>query len=197
MTKIILCVLTSLTFAAITSAQSFHIGAKAGANLTKIDGQSFRQSYELGYQVGGFLELNLNKNWGIQPEVLFSQTNTIVDSGFKAIYQDIDNAIIGQKAHLNYLSIPILLRLNAGDLLTFNLGPQFSILMNKDQSLVHNGKQAFKNGDVAAVLGAQINLGSLKLYGRYNIGLNNLNDIDNQDKWKSRQLQFGLGLRIL
>jgi hypothetical protein len=89
------------------------------------------------------------------------------------------------------------LRLNAGNLLTFNLGPQFSILTNKDQSLVHNGKQAIKNGDLAAVLGAQINLGSLKIYGRYNIGLDNLNDIDNQDKWKSQQLQFGLGLRIL
>src|SRR4030095_6856509 len=123
----------------------------------------------------------------IQPEVLFSQSNTIIDSGFKAIYQDIDNAVIGQKAHLNYLSIPVLLRLNAGDLLTFNLGPQFSILMNSDESLVHNGKQAFKNGDIAAVLGAQVNLGALRVYGRYNIGLNNLNDIDNQEKWKSQQ----------
>ena len=186
-----------LTFAAMASAQSFHIGAKAGANLNKIDGQAFKQGYELGYQVGGFVELNINKNWGIQPELLFSQTNTIIDSGYKAIYQDIDEAVIGQKAKLNYLNIPILLRLNAGNLLTFNLGPQFSILMNKDQRLVRNGKQAIKNGDVAAVFGAQINLGSLNVYGRYNIGLNNLNDIDNQDKWKSQQWQFGLGLRIL
>jgi len=186
-----------LTFTAMASAQSLHIGAKAGANLNKIEGQSFKQGFELGYHLGGYVEINFNKNWGIQPELLFSQTNTIIDSGFKSIYQDIDEAVIGQKAHLNYLSIPVLLRINAGDVLTFNLGPQFSILMNKDQSLLHNGKQAFKSGDIAAVLGAQVNLGSVNLYGRYNIGLNNLNDIDEQDKWKSQQWQFGLGLRIL
>jgi len=181
----------------MVSAQALHIGAKAGANLNKIDGQSFKQGFELGYQLGGYAEINFNKDWGIQPEVLFSQSNTIVDSGFKAIYQDIDNAVIGQKAHLNYLNIPISLRLNAGSLLTFNLGPQFSILMNSRESLVHNGKQAFKQGDIAAVLGAQLNIGSFNVYGRYNVGLNNLNDIDNQDKWKSQQWQFGLGLRIL
>lgn len=197
MKKAILCVCVILSFAAISSAQSFHIGAKAGANLTKIDGQSFKQSYELGYQLGGFVELDLNKNWGIQPEILFSQTNTIIDSGYKAIYQDIDNAVIGQKAHLNYLTIPILLRLNAGNLLTLNLGPQFSILTNEDKTLLRNGKAAIKHGDLAGVLGAQINLGSLRVYGRYNFGLSNINDIDDQDKWKSQQLQFGLGLKLL
>ena len=197
MKKAILCVCVMLSFAAISSAQSFHIGAKAGANLTKIEGQSFKQSYELGYQLGGFVELDLNKNWGIQPEILFSQTNTIIDSGYKAIYQDIDNAVIGQKAHLNYLTIPILLRLNAGNLLTLNLGPQFSILTNEDKTLLRNGQAAIKHGDLAGVLGAQINLGALRVYGRYNFGLNNINDIDNQDKWKSQQLQFGLGLKLL
>jgi len=197
MKKVFLFVCATLTLAAMASAQSLHIGAKAGANMNKIDGQSFKQGYELGYQLGGYLELNFNKNWGIQPELLFSQSNTIVDSGFKAIYQDIDEAVIGEKAHLNYLNIPILLRVNVGSILTLNAGPQFSILMNKDASLVHNGKQAFKSGDVAAVLGAQVNLGAINFYGRYNIGLNNLNDIDNQDKWKSQQWQFGLGLRIL
>src|ERR1041385_2578598 len=137
MKKIVFFVCASLTLATMASAQSLHIGAKAGANFNKIDGQSFKQGYELGYQLGGFAEINFNKSWGIQPEVLFSQSNTIVDSGFKAIYQDIDEAVIGEKAHLNYLNIPILLRVNAGSILTLNAGPQFSILMNKDASLVH------------------------------------------------------------
>lgn len=197
MKKLILFLLTITSFAAVTSSQTLHIGAKAGANLTKIDGKSFKEEYGLGYQLGGFIDIDFNKNWGIQPEILFSQTNTTIDSGYKKIYQGVPDAFIGRKAHLNYLSIPILLRLNAGKLLTFNLGPQFSILTSKDESLVQNGKDAIKSGDLAAVLGAEINLRSLKVYGRYNIGLNNLYDIDNQDKWKSRQLQVGIGLRIL
>jgi len=42
----------------------------------------------------------------------------------------------------------------------------------------------------------QFNLGSLRIYGRYNIGLSNLNDIDNTEQWKSQQIQVGLGLKI-
>ncbi len=197
MKKIIFFLLISTTYAAVTTAQTIHIGAKAGANLTKIDGKSFNEEYKIGYQAGAFLDIDFNKNWGIQPEVLFSQSQTRVDSGFKEIYQQFPNSVIGHKAHLNYLSIPVLLRLNAGNLLTLNVGPQFSILTNKDQTLVQNGKNAFKTGDVAAVFGAEINLHALKIYGRYNIGLNNLNDISDQDKWKNKQLQFGIGLKIL
>lgn len=196
MKKIFLFLLIT-TSAAVTKAQTIHIGGKAGANLTKIDGKSFKDQYNLGYQLGAFADIDFNKNWGIQPELLFSQSQTKVDSGFKAIYQEVPNTVIGHKTHLNYLSIPVLLRLNAGNLLTFNVGPQFSILMNKDETLVTNGKNAFKNGDIAAVFGAEINLHALKIYGRYNIGLNNLNDISDQDKWKSRQIQLGLGFKIL
>ncbi len=197
MKKIIFFLLISTTSAVFVSAQSFHIGVKAGANLGKIDGESFKQEFNLGYQLGAYVSFDFNKNIGIQPELLFSQTNTTVDSGYKAIYNNVPGTVIGSKAHLNYLSIPILLRINADKLLTLNVGPQFSIHTNKDETLVQNGKDAIKSGDFAAVFGAQINLGSINIYGRYNVGLNNLNDIDNKDKWKSQQLQFGLGLRIL
>lgn len=197
MQKIILSLCFVLTLAAAASAQSFHIGAKAGANLGKIDGKSFKEQYNLGYVLGGYAELNFTKTWGVQPEVYFSQTNTKIDSAYKAIYENVPSAVIGEKAHLNYLNVPILLRVNASPFLTLLAGPQFSILMNKDKSLIQNGEQAIKNGDFAAVLGAQLNFGSMNIYGRYNIGLNNLNDIDNQDKWKSQTIQIGLGLRIL
>ncbi len=191
MKKIILVLLIA-TSATILNAQTVHVGVKAGANLGKIDGQSFKDGYDLGYQLGGYVSIDFNKSIGIQPEVLFGQTNTTIDSGSKVIYQDIPN-----HAHLDYLSIPVLLRINTGKLLTFNVGPQYSILMNKDLTLVQNGKNAFKNGDFAAVLGAQLNLNPLKIYARYNIGLNNINDIGQQDKWTSRQWQIGLGLNIL
>jgi len=196
MQKIILSLCFVLTLCAAASAQKIHVGGKFGANLGKIDGSSFKQKYDLGYQAGVFVDLAFNKNWGIQPELLWSQTNTTVDSGFKSIYQNIPSSVIGSKAKLNYLSIPILLNLNAGKMLTFQLGPQFSIKTNKNETLAENGKEAFKNGDFAAVFGAQVNLGALKVYGRYNVGLNNLNDLGDQDKWKSQQLQLGLGLRI-
>jgi hypothetical protein len=196
MKRFFLVVLTTLGLAAISSAQSsFHLGVKAGANLGKVDGQKISDEFKLGYQLGAFMDINVNKSWGIQPEVLFSQTNTRVDTSLSQIGNQIPNAVV--HAHLNYLSIPILLRLNAGKLLTFNVGPQFSILMNKHETLWNNGKDAFNGGDLAAVLGAEVHLGGLKVYGRYNIGLHNISDVTDEGKWKSRQVQVGLGFRIL
>jgi hypothetical protein len=190
MKKTFLSALAIIAFTSVTLAQGFHIGAKAGANLGKIDGESFSNEFKLGYQVGGFAEIDFTKGFGIQPELLWSQTNTkITDEVFTGWKP-------GQDIHLNYLSIPILLRLNAGKLLTFNLGPQFSILTNNHKTTLGNVGDAFKNGDFAMVAGAQVNIGSLRVYGRYNIGLNDISNITESDKWKNQQVQFGIGLKV-
>lgn len=192
MQKIILSLCFIVALSAAASAQSFSLGGKVGANLGKVDGQSFKDGYNFGYVLGAYAELGISKTIAIQPELLFSQTNTT--------YKDSSDIILskpGDKVHLNYLNIPVLLNINAGKLLTFQLGPQFSVLMNKDQKLGDEITNAFKGGDVAAVLGAQLNVGVLKVYGRYNIGLNNISDVTNSDKWKSQAFQFGLGIKIL
>ena len=175
-------------------AQGFHLGVQGGANFSKIQGQSYSNGYNLGYQLGGFAEIDFSKGFGIQPEVLFNQTNTKVTNN----QSDVINGLTsGEKINLNYLSIPVLLRINAGKLITFNVGPQYSILLNTHKPTLQNASDAFKNGDFALVAGAQVNLGSLKVYGRYNIGLSNVSDIQNSDNWKSQQIQLGIGLRIL
>jgi hypothetical protein len=189
MKKIILSLSLVLALFAGVSAQSLHIGAKAGANFGKIDGQSFKDGYNFGYVAGGYVDIGFNKNWGIQPELIFSQTNTTVDSGF--------GLQTPKDLHLNYMNIPVLLNINASKFLTLQVGPQFSILMNKDQSITENGEAAFKGGDFAAVLGAQLNFGALNVYGRYNIGLSDISDVTNQNKWKSQNIQVGIGFRIL
>ena len=189
MQKIILFVGLITAVSVSASAQSFHLGGKLGANLGKIDGQSFKDGYEFGYVAGAFVELGISKTIAIQPELLFSQTNTTVDSGYGLVKP--------KDVHLNYLNIPILLNINASKLLTFQVGPQFSILTNKDQQLGDEVENAFKGGDFAAVLGAQLNFGLLKVYGRYNIGLSNIGDIANQDAWKSQAIQVGVGIKIL
>lgn len=194
MKKIIFVTACFACFYTTSNAQDFHFGAKVGANLNKIDGQAFKDGFNAGFHLGGFAEIDISKTLGIQPEVLFNQTNTTIASNATDIY---NMALNGQKKTLNYISIPVLLRINFTKLLTINLGPQYSILMNKHETILQNGVDAFKSGDFAAVVGAQVNLGSLKIYGRYNIGLSNINDIDNKDKWKNQQIQLGLGFRLL
>ena len=76
MQKLILSVCFFLVLSAAASAQSFELGAKVGANFGKIDGQSFKDGYNFGYVLGGYVNLGINKTLAIQPELLFSQTNT-------------------------------------------------------------------------------------------------------------------------
>jgi hypothetical protein len=98
---------------------------------------------------------------------------------------------------LNYLSIPVLLNVSPSRLITFQAGPQFGVLINKDQNLLQNGKSAFKSGDLSMLGGLQLNLGGFKVGGRYTVGLTNINDIDNQEKWKNQGFQLYAGFRLL
>ena len=180
-----------LAFAVAVSAQGFRLGLKAGINMNQISGQSFNQSYNLAYHAGAFAEIDFTKKLGIQPELLFNQsTGKTVSGGLSAVTFPSDNIT------LNYLSIPVLLRYSIGSLVTLNLGPQYSILMNKHQTLLANGQNAFKNGDFAMVGGLQLNLKVLRVYGRYVIGMNNINDVANSENWKNQQIQLGIGLKL-
>lgn len=194
MKKILTLSICLLTASIVLQAQKLNVGGKLGANLTKITGQAFKDGYDLGYHAGVFVELDLNKSWGIQPELLWNQTNTSRASGTDPILNNWQQNTKDIK--LNYISIPVLLRLNVAPILSLNLGPQFGILLNKDESLWANGRQAFKSGDFSAVAGATLNLSKLRVYGRYNIGLNDISDVDNQDSWKSQQVQLGVGVSL-
>ena len=180
----------------VASIAQFRLGLKAGANLSKVTGRSFEEEFDLGYQVGAFGEIGLGGNLGIQPEVLFSQVNTKRSSDFNSIYNNVARPNSNEEIKLHYLSIPILLRYNVSKLVTLNVGPEFSALIDHDENLLQNGERAFSNGDFSMIGGLQLNLSRLRIYGRYNIGLNNINDIDEKDKWKNQQIQLGLGVRL-
>ncbi len=189
----LLSLFAALLFAQAMMAQ-FHIGAKAGANIIKIDGKSFKQQFSYGYHAGGFAEIGLGGKVGIQPEVLFNQYSTKVDSNFSHVYQ---NVFKQGNVKLNYLSIPILLNIKLiGNFLSLQAGPQFSVLMQQSKTLLENGTNAFKKGDFSMVGGAHVKLGPIRLDGRYVVGLNNINDIDNQEKWKSQGFQLSAGIAL-
>jgi hypothetical protein len=195
MKKVIIASLALFCITVSSYAQGgFRLGIKGGANMNKISGVSFEDGYDLAYHLGGFAEIDFTKKIGIQPEVLFNQSTSTTASGYNSIYQNL--IIPNQNITLNYLSIPILLRWNVGELITLNAGPQFGILLNKDEHLLQSGQSAFTDGDFSMVAGLQFNLKTLRIYGRYNIGMKNINDYDQKDKWTNQQIQLGVGLKL-
>jgi len=192
-TKLAIMAIALLTVQA-ASAQ-FRLGAKAGANLVKVEGSSFKDEFRYGYHLGGFAEIGVVKKLTIQPEVLFSQYSMTLDSSFKSVYENVLNS---EQTHvkLNYLSIPILLNYRLLGPIYLQAGPSFSILMNHDKNLLQNGGDAFKKGDFAMIGGAQVRISRLYLTGRYVVGLSNINDIDDKEKWKSQAIQLSVGLSL-
>lgn len=177
------------------SQSGFHLGLKGGVNMFRIDGQSFREGYEHGYHAGLFAEINFARKWGIQPEILWNQSQTRTSDRFHDIYDEGFGELRG--VQLDYLSIPLLLSYRPSRLVSFQLGPQFGLLLNRQDNLFENGLNAFKSGDLSMLGGMQLNIGGFKLGGRYSIGLMNINDIDNRDRWRNEGFQLFLGFRIL
>ena len=142
-TKLVILAILCIT-AGTASAQKLHVGIKGGANINKLTGKSFDDQFSFGYHVGGFFSVGLGKKFAIQPEVLFNQINVDTSSNYSTVYQF--NKV--SKVQLKYLSIPIMLNYKPVKYLTLQAGPQFGILTNKSKTLVQNGKDAFKSGDL-------------------------------------------------
>jgi len=174
-------------------SQGFQLGAKFGTDIQKIAGADFSDKFAFGYHLGIFTQISINKTWGIHPELYYSAVNMDTAANFSTVY----NSIGLSKLKFGYLNIPVLLNYKVNNNISFQAGPQFSIVTDKNLSLSSNLKSAFKSGDLALVSGLQLYFSRIRVYGRYQIGLSYLNDAGSSDKWKSQTIHLGLGLRIL
>lgn len=187
----ILSIIALMLISSSLFSQGITFGIKAGANMGKIDGQSFKDEYNLGYHVGAFVTVGTGK-WSLQPEVLFNQVNTDTATDFNQITQ-LHN--VGQ-IQLRYLSIPVMLNYNLSNILAIQAGPQFGVLIDKSKNLVQNGQDAFKSGDFSLAAGLQLKISRFRAYGRFVGGLTNLNNLNNSDTWKAQMIQLGIGIAL-
>ena len=192
-TKLLL--LFAAVFVSAASMAQFHLGVKGGANITKVDGKSFKDEFRYGYHLGGFAEIRMGNKFVLQPEVLFNQYATKLDSSFKNVYQDVFDG--NSNIKLNYISIPIVLNYKLiGSFLSLQAGPQFGILIDQSRTTLQNGADAFKKGDFSMLAGLNFKVGPMRINGRYAIGLNNISDITDDNKWNSQGFQLSVGLAL-
>jgi hypothetical protein len=172
--------------------QGLHLGLKAGSDLQKIGGVSFKDQFNFGYHLGGFIEIKLNDKWALQPEFYYSETRMRRGDSLSALYSSVDPF----KIRLTYINIPLLLNWKIADQLSIQLGPKYGILSNKSLSIRENTESAIKSGDLSAVAGLQIKLPKIRIYARYQVGLNNINELPDQEKWKNQVIHAGVGLQL-
>lgn len=173
----------------------FHLGVKAGTNITKVDGKSFKDEFRYGYHLGGFAEIRMGNKFVLEPEVLWNQYATRLDSNFSNVYHGVFDG--NSNVKLNYLSIPIVVNYKLiGKFISLQAGPQFGVLIDQNKTLLQNGGNAFKQGDFSMLAGVLVRMGPVRINGRYAIGLNNISDIPDDNKWKSQGFQLSVGLAL-
>lgn len=176
------------------SAQGFHYGLKASLLFSTIQGKGLKSNFTPGFQGGAFAEWDLSKKWGIQPELLFTQATVKKGDDFSSFYVSASSSTARDKLKLSYVTIPLLVRYSPIKELTFNLGAQYSYLFFADENLLKYNRDALKKSDIGAVAGVQVNVANVRFFGRYVLGLTNVNDIDDRYKWKSQQIAIGMAV---
>ena len=179
------------------SEKFFHIGAKAGVNINKIQGQSYKSGFNYNYLLGGFMQFNFGR-FGLQPEVNIVQSSSEFSKDANNVYNDLFFGGSQRNAKLNYIKVPLLLNINVGESkhVKLQLGPQFSGLLKQTVDSLKANKNIFKTSDFSVLGGVWFQLPLINLGARYELGLSNVNDIDNKEKWKSQAFTIFAGITL-
>jgi hypothetical protein len=189
--------LSAQKFKELDSERFFRIGAKGGININKIQGQSYKEGFNYNYLLGGFVQFNFGR-FGLQPEVNLVQSSSEFSKDANNVYNDLFYGGSQKKAKLNYIKVPLLLNINVGESkhVKLQLGPQFSGLLKQTVDSVKANKNFFKTSDLSMLGGVWFQLPFVNLGARYELGLSNVNDIDNKEKWKSQAFTIFAGFTL-
>jgi hypothetical protein len=172
--KILLFSVFAVAVSMTANAQGF--GIRAGANFSDVTGTGLDTSVKTGLYVGIFKEIPLIKSLlFVQPEIQYSQ------EGFSTNIDDVK---------VDYITLPIMAKVYALKLLSFETGPQFGFPISDN----------LENGDVKSFVtswgvGMSLNLPlHLSINARYVTGLTDT--FDSIDSNKSQVFQVGAAFRF-
>jgi len=176
-----------------------HFGLKAGMNFSGLDGEGIQSSMQQGIDAGAFAEITLSKKWEFAPELYYSLHSLKRTSDFTSRYYELQGLPgSDEKIKLHYVSVPLLMRYHVSSVIAVEAGPQYNLLAYEDDNLLKESKPAFKKSELAVAAGATLTLEKFRIYGRYTLGVSDINGIETTKgyTWHSRQLQIGVGLQI-
>lgn len=148
------------------------VGVKAGVNIASLSGFSGRS--RISGHGGVFLHHTFNKNWCIQPELLFS------GEGQRYYSNAMEHTLA-----LDYLQLPIMIQYFPVPNFYVEAGPQVGVLISaQDKVGGLNGHTNVKGDFAAAQLALGVGVGvkateQIIVYGRYNFGLTDATVFDN------------------
>lgn len=174
-------------------AQGIGVGVKGGVVFPDFSTDVVQLDSQIGWQGGIFFGGNRDGVFGAQLEVNW-------------LHKRADSPTLpGFEAKLDYLQVPILLRLHspsrsaAGFQLYGIVGPTFDFKMRESIAglNVSGIDDAFENFDVGAIVGGRLEFGTVIVEGRYSRGFRQINkDFQNVETIKAHAFAVLLGFRF-
>ncbi len=166
-------------------SQDIFLGAKAGLNLTNITGENTAEFDQItGFHAGISSEFSFSEFFSSQVEILYST------KGATATTTDLEIS-------MDYLSLPIMIKVYPIESLSLDIGPQFSYLLKNTATLGGNtiAPYDYEDLDIGLIVGLTYKT-SIDLYiqTRYIMGVT---EFDSAGKWKNQVFQFSLGYNFL
>lgn len=173
----------SLVFLLVVKASIAQVsyGIKGGLNFSNVYSTGLNTNFKQGFHAGVYGKINL-VILAVQPEILFSQRG-YVEQNVKDVT-------------LNYIDIPVMLKLKIFPMITIDAGPQFSYLLNENIEAIGNilaVQPNFKNSEVSAAFGASAQTWRLGASARYIVGLS---ELEKAITSKNQQFQVSLSLKL-
>lgn len=171
---------------------------RGGANFGTIRGDETDDlSSRTAVFVGVGTECEVADLVAIRPELMYSQQG--------AEYEDSDG--FDGRFKLDYLNVPVMAKLNVSDGFFVEAGPQIGFLLSaKDEyDSPTSGEDDIKDLIKSTDFGANIGLGyqfdnGLNIGARYNLGLTNINDVEDSPgfdfKNQNSVLSLGVGYKF-
>jgi hypothetical protein len=186
MKKYVLALSLFCIVAGSLQAQKITPGIKGGLNISDVSG--INGDNRLSGHVGLFLHSRLNRNWAIQPEILYS--------GQGQQYMVLNNE---WTLALSYIQVPVMFQFFPVKQFYLEFGPELGFLLSanaKDDDNKTEVDEYYKKVDAGLALGAGIQVTSmLGFYARYNIGLSDITKNDNRDYF-NRVGQIGVAIKL-
>ncbi len=192
MKKFILLATIFIAFTA-KAQEKIGIGIKVGQNFSSVNSVAVDR-HSASYHGGVTFQIGLTEKISLVPELLLSQTKLATNTSIGDVLGD--NKFKPETYHLDYLMIPLLVQVKPFSALLLQAGPQYGILLDQKKDGIESAKLAFQQGEFSFVGGAKVNLGGFFVYGRYVVGLQDINDLQDQAKWKTTQWQLGIGMSL-
>ena len=159
--------------------------------ITENNHSSVDYDTKAGWGLGAWVSFPLGDKVSLEPQLMYNSYRYFTISTTTALIKD---------GKLRFVTVPVLLKLHAGNSFALTLGPQFDFLTSVENNSGSTAqKNDFENTSVSGSVGIEILPRSrLTIFGRYIHGFTNMNA--NEDptapEYKNQNIQLGLKLRL-